>query len=63
MLPWPRHHEAPIGLHRDQAHRFSTMEELVNDMMQQALGDFGDETEDPEDESDNHAAGFHFSRN
>jgi hypothetical protein len=39
------------------------MEELVNDMMQQALGDFDDETEDSEDESDNHSAGFHFSRN
>jgi hypothetical protein len=56
----------PVALHKSslkEAHRFSTMEELVNDMMQQALGDFGDETEDSEDESDNHAAGFHFSRN
>jgi hypothetical protein len=56
----------PVALYKaslKQAHRFSTMEELVNDMMQQALGDFGDETEDSEDESDNHSAGFHFSRN
>ena len=56
----------PVALHQatlKQAHRFSTMEELVNDMMQQALGDFDDETEDSEDESDNHSAGFHFSRN
>jgi len=56
----------PVALHRSTlklAHRFSTMEDLVNDMMQQALGDFGDETEDPEDEPGNHSAGFHFSRN
>jgi hypothetical protein len=56
----------PVALHKSslkEAHRFSTMEELVNDMMQQALGDFGDETEDSEDESDNRSAGFHFSRN
>ena len=56
----------PVALHKStlkQAHRFSTMEELVNDMMQQALGDFGDETEDPEDEPGNRSAGFHFSRN
>jgi hypothetical protein len=56
----------PVALHKatlKQAHRFSTMEELVNDMMQQALGDFGEETEDPEDEPGNHSAGFHFSRN
>jgi hypothetical protein len=56
----------PVALHKSslkQAHRFATMEELVNDMMQQALGDFDDETEDSEDESDNHSAGFHFSRN
>jgi hypothetical protein len=32
-------------------------------MMQQATGDFGDETEDPEDESGNQPAGFRFSRN
>jgi hypothetical protein len=56
----------PVVLHKStlkQAHRFSTMEELVNDMMQQALGDFGDEPVDPEDEPGNHSAGFHFSRN
>jgi hypothetical protein len=56
----------PVVLHKStlkQAHRFSTMEELVNDMMQQALGDFGDEPADPEDEPGNHSAGFHFSRN
>jgi hypothetical protein len=56
----------PVVLHKStlkQAHRFSSMEELVNDMMQQALGDFGDEPVDPEDEPGNHSAGFHFSRN
>jgi hypothetical protein len=56
----------PVALHKStlqQAHRFSSVEELVNDMMQQALGDFGDETEDPEDERGNHSTGFHFSRN
>jgi hypothetical protein len=56
----------PVALHKStlkQAHRFSTMEELVNDMMQQALGDFGDETEDPQDESGDQPAGFRFSRN
>ena len=56
----------PVALHKatlKQAHRFSTMEELVNDMMQQALGDFGDETENPEDEPGNHFTGFHFSSN
>ena len=56
----------PVALHKAtlrQAHRFSTMEELVNDMMQQALGDFGDETVDPQDESGDQPAGFRFSRN
>ncbi len=56
----------PVALHKSTlklAHRFSNMEELVNDMLQQALGDFGDETEDPEDEPGNHSTGFHFSRN
>lgn len=56
----------PVVLHKatlKQAHRFSTMEELVNDMMQQALGDFGDDTADPEDEPGGQSAGFHFSRN
>jgi hypothetical protein len=55
-----------FALHKStlkQAHRFSSVEELVNDMMQQALGDFGDETEDPEEEPGNHSTGFHFSRN
>ncbi len=35
-----------VALHKStlkQAHRFSSVEDLVNDMMQQALGDFGDE--------------------
>jgi hypothetical protein len=56
----------PVALHKvtlKEAHRFSTMDELVNDMMQQALGDFGEETEDPEDEPGNRSTGFHFSRN
>lgn len=56
----------PVALHKStlkEAHRFSSVEELVNDMMQQALGDFGDETEDLKDEPDDHSAGFHFSQN
>jgi hypothetical protein len=56
----------PVALHKatlKQAHRFSTIEELVNDMMQQALGDFGDETDYPEDEPGNQSAGFQFSSN
>jgi len=56
----------PVALHRStlkQAHCFSTMEELVNDMMQQALGIFGEEAEEPEDEPGNHSTDFHFSRN
>jgi hypothetical protein len=56
----------PVVLHKltlKQAHCFSTMEEMVNDMMQQALGDLGNETADPEDEPDNRSSGFHFSRN
>jgi hypothetical protein len=55
-----------VALHKStlkQAHRFPSVEELVNDMLQQALGDFGDETEDPEEEPGNHSTGFHFSRN
>jgi hypothetical protein len=53
----------PVALHKltlKEAHRFSTVAELVNDMMQQALGDFGDETED---ESGDHSARSPFSRN
>ena len=56
----------PLALHKStlhQAHRFSTTEEMVNDMMQQALGDFGDETEDLQEESGDQPAGFRFSRN
>jgi hypothetical protein len=56
----------PVALHKStlkHAHRFSSMEELVNDMMEQALGDFGDAEEDPEDETGNRSTGFHFSRN
>jgi hypothetical protein len=55
-----------VALHKStlkQAHRFSSVEELVNNMMQQALGDFGDDAEDPEEEPGNHSTGFHFSRN
>jgi hypothetical protein len=55
-----------VALHKStlkQAHRFSSLEELVNDMMQQALGDFGDDAEAPEEEPGNHSTGFHFSRN
>jgi hypothetical protein len=56
----------PVALHRStlkEAHRFSSLEELVNDMMEQALGDFGDAEEDPKDEPGNRSTGFHFSRN
>jgi hypothetical protein len=56
----------PVALHKStlkQAHRFTSMEELVNDMMEQALGDFGDAEDEPEDETGNRSTGFHFSRN
>jgi hypothetical protein len=56
----------PVALHKatlKHANCFPTMDEMVNDMMQQALGDFADETEDPEDQSGNHTSGFHFSWN
>jgi hypothetical protein len=42
---------------------FSTVEEMVDDMMQQALGYFGNEIDDGEDETDNTSTGYHFSRN
>ena len=44
------------------AHYFATVEEMVDDMMQQALGEFGDEMDDLEDETDNESSGFNFSR-
>jgi hypothetical protein len=53
----------PVALHKltlKEAHRFSTVTELVNDMMQQALGDFGDETEE---EAGHRSARSLFSRN
>jgi hypothetical protein len=56
----------PVALYKatlKQAHRFSALEEMVNDMMQQALGDFADETEDLEEEPGDPTSGFHFSRN
>jgi hypothetical protein len=43
-----------------QVERFASMEELVNEMMEQALGDY---FEDPEDEPGNRSTGFHFSSN
>jgi hypothetical protein len=43
-------------------HYFSTAEEMVDDMMHQALGLFGDETDPAEDETDHNSTGFHFSR-
>jgi hypothetical protein len=44
------------------AHYFTTIEEMVDDMMQQALGEFGDDMDDLEDETDNQSSGFNFSR-
>ena len=44
------------------AHFFSSVEEMVDDMLQQALGYFDDETDDDEDETDNNSASFQFSR-
>jgi hypothetical protein len=44
------------------AHCFSTVEEMVEDMLRQALGYSGDEMDDAEDETGNNATGFHFSR-
>ena len=43
-------------------HYFSAVEEMVNDMMRQALGYFGNETDDAEDETDSNSTGFYFSR-
>jgi hypothetical protein len=43
-------------------HYFSAVEEMVNDMMRQALGYFGSETDDAEDETDSNSTGFYFSR-
>jgi hypothetical protein len=44
------------------AHYFSAVEEMVDDMMQQALGYFGDGTDAIENESDNHSTDSLFSR-
>jgi hypothetical protein len=44
------------------AHYFTTVEEMVDDMMQQALGEFGDEMDEPEDETGYDSSGFNFSR-
>jgi hypothetical protein len=44
-------------------HYFSTVEEMVDDMLQQALGYFCNEIDDGEDETDNTSTGYHFSRN
>jgi hypothetical protein len=55
----------PVVLHRGtltEAHRFSSLEELVDDMMHQALGYFEDTVENPAIEPTNLSAGFHFSR-
>jgi hypothetical protein len=43
-------------------HYFSTVEEMVDDMMQQALGYFGHQSDDPEDPADGGSVDFHFSR-
>jgi len=43
-------------------HYFSAVEEMVNDMMRQALGYFGNETDDAENETDSNSTGFYFSR-
>jgi hypothetical protein len=43
-------------------HYFSTAEEMVDDMMHQALGYLGNKTDDAEDEAGNNSTGFHFSR-
>jgi hypothetical protein len=43
-------------------HYFSAVEEMVNDMMRQALGYFDTETDHAEDETDSNSTGFYFSR-
>jgi hypothetical protein len=43
-------------------HYFSAVEEMVDDMMRQALGYFDDETDDAEDETDSNSRGCYFSR-
>jgi hypothetical protein len=55
----------PVVLHRGtltEAHRFSSLEELVDDMMHQALGYLEDIVENPEVEPTYLSARFHFSR-
>ena len=57
--------ERPVVLQRSTlkpAHFFSSVEEMVDDMLQQALGYFDGETDDDEDETDNDSANFQFSR-
>ena len=44
------------------AHEFSTLEELVDDMLRQALGYFEDKIEETEHETEDDSAGYYFSR-
>jgi len=55
----------PVVLHKGtltEAHRFASLEELVDDMLHQALGYFDDTPEYLEADSTDYSAGFHFSR-
>ncbi len=55
----------PVVLHKGtlkEAHRFSSLEQLVDDMVHQALGYFEDLADDFEDEPTDDSAWFQFSR-
>jgi hypothetical protein len=55
----------PVVLHKGtltEAHRFSSLEELVDDMLHQALGYFEDTADFLEVEPTDYSAWFHFSR-
>jgi hypothetical protein len=45
-----------------EAHEFSTLEELVDDMLRQALGHFEDRIEETEPEPEGYSTGYYFSR-
>src|SRR5208337_282887 len=55
----------PVVLHKGtltEAHRFSSLEELVDDMLHQALGYFEDKVDYIDNEPTDYPAGFQFSR-
>lgn len=55
----------PVVLHKGtltEAHRFSSLEELVDDMLHQALGYFEDKVDSLDNAPTDYPAGFQFSR-